>query len=63
MSCNKNDRTGQINGEYIYFKVNDNSGYVPPSQYDESQNNNGDGAGTLRVKYSLCPTGPISLIG
>jgi len=46
-NTNRFDRQPAVQGGYIYFNT---------------QGMNG-GEGSLRVRFSLCPTGPISIVG
>lgn len=65
------NKTPSLAGEYIYFSDNmsgnnypNNQGYQPNQGYPPNQGFGGNqGPGTLRVKFLLCPTGEMSLVG
>ena len=62
----RQDRRVEAVGDYVMMTPIEQEGYVPPG-FDNMQsvNNFGSGeqpVGTLRVKFDLCPIGPMSLL-
>jgi hypothetical protein len=61
-NTNRRDRTPSMNGQYLYFTPAATGGFNlggPQGYYPLS---GGQSEGTLRVKFLLCPTGPLSLV-
>lgn len=59
----RNDRAPSVSGQYMYFTPG--GGYNPAVNIGFNPGFNvpqGQGEGTMRVQYLLCPTGPLSLI-
>jgi hypothetical protein len=57
----RGDRQPSLAGEYIYFSPGATGGY---NNFQGGYNPmGGQGEGALRVRFLLCPTGPLSLVG
>jgi len=61
----RKDRIPSPSGEYIYFSTGGQGQNYDPNGYQGGGNYGAgnQGPGTLRVRFLLCPTGPMSLVG